>query len=94
MDTILLCLDHKLKKVLKQKKPQQKKYYEPVEGEEPSFESHDCKLSNEFLSYLEMIIMKNMKTLKDLILKICKLDYISIVDNVFLIQWYCTSVSS
>ena len=27
--------------------------------------------------------MKNMKTLKDLILKICKLDYISIVDIVF-----------
>ena len=47
MDTIILCLDHKLTRVLK-KKPQQKKYYKPVEGEEPSFESHDCKLSNDF----------------------------------------------
>ena len=49
MDTILLCLDHKLTRVLKKKKPQQKKYYKPVEGEEPSFESHDCKLFNEFV---------------------------------------------
>ena len=48
MDTILLYLDHKLKKVLKQKTPQQKKYCKPVEWEEPSFESHDCKLSNGF----------------------------------------------
>ena len=48
MDTILLYLDHKLKKVLKKKKTQQKKYSKPVEGEEPSFESLDCKLSNEF----------------------------------------------
>ena len=30
-----------------------------------------------------------MKTLKDLILKMCKLDYISIADVVFLIQWWC-----
>ena len=48
MDTIPLCLDHKLTRVLKKKKPQQKKYYKPVEGEEPSFESLDCKLSNRF----------------------------------------------
>ena len=48
MDTILLYLDHKLKKVLKKKKPQQKKYYKSVEGEEPSLESLDCKLSNKF----------------------------------------------
>ena len=34
--------------VLKQQKPQKKKYYQPVEGGEPSFESLDCKLSNEF----------------------------------------------
>ena len=48
MDTILLCLDHKLTRILKQKKPQQKKCYKPVEEEEPSFESLDCKLSYEF----------------------------------------------
>ena len=48
MDTILLYLDHKLKKVLKKKKPPQKKYYKSVEREEPSLESLDCKLSNEF----------------------------------------------
>ena len=47
MDTILLYLDHKLTRVLK-KKPQQKKYCQHVGGKEPSFESHDCKLSNEF----------------------------------------------
>ena len=33
---------------LEQQKPQQKKYYQPLEGEEPSFESLDCKLSNVF----------------------------------------------
>ena len=43
-----MYLDHKLKKVLKQKKTQQKKYHKPVEGEEPSFESLDCELSNGF----------------------------------------------
>ena len=32
-------------------------------------------------------MMKNMKTLKDLILKMCKLDDISIAGIVFLIQW-------
>ena len=48
MDIILLCLDHKLTRVLKQQKTQQKKYYQPIEGEEPSFESLDCKLSNKF----------------------------------------------
>ena len=48
MDTILLYLDHKLKKVLKKKKLQQEKYYKSVEGEEPSLESLDCKLSNDF----------------------------------------------
>ena len=37
------------KRVLKKKKPQQKKLCKPVEGEEPSFESLDCKLSNEFV---------------------------------------------
>ena len=45
MDTILLCLDHQVTRGLKQKKTQQKKYYKPVEGEEPSFES---KLSYRF----------------------------------------------
>ena len=35
-------------KNLEAEKPQQKKCYKPVEGEEPSFESLDCKLSNEF----------------------------------------------
>ena len=54
-----------------------------------SFESFDCKLSNNFSSYLGMIILKNMKTLKDFILKMCKLDYIGIVDDSFLIQWWC-----
>ena len=48
MDTILLCLDHKLTRVLKKKKPQQKKYYKPIEGEEPSFESLDSEFSNDF----------------------------------------------
>ena len=48
MDTFLLCLDHQLSRILKQQKTQQKKYYQPVEGEEPSFESFDCKLSNKF----------------------------------------------
>ena len=48
MDTILLYLDHKLKKVLKKKKPQQKKYCKPLKREEPSFENLDCKLSNKF----------------------------------------------
>ena len=43
-----MCLDHKLTRVLKQQKAQQKKYYQPVEGEEPSFESLDCRLSNKF----------------------------------------------
>ena len=42
------CQDHQVTRVLKQQKPQQKKCYQPVEGEEPSFESIDCKLSNEF----------------------------------------------
>ena len=68
-------------------KKQQKKYYQLVEEEESSIERIDCKLSNEFSSYLEMIIMKNMKTLKDLILKMCKLDYICIANVIFLIQW-------
>ena len=49
MDTIILCLDHKLTRVLKKRKPQQKKYCKLVEWEEPSFESLDCKLSNEFV---------------------------------------------
>ena len=48
MDIILLCLDNQLSRILKQQKTQQTKYYQPVEGEEPSFESLDCKLSNEF----------------------------------------------
>ena len=43
-----MCLDNQLTKVLKQQKPQQKKYYQPVEGEETSFESLDCNLSNKF----------------------------------------------
>ena len=43
-----LCLDNQLTKVLKLKKPQKKKYYQPVYGKEPSFESLDCKLSNKF----------------------------------------------
>ena len=34
--------------ILKQQKPQQKKYYQFIKGEEPSFESLDYKLSNEF----------------------------------------------
>ena len=37
-----------LTRILKQQKAQQKKYYKPVEGEEPSFESLDRKLSNKF----------------------------------------------
>ena len=49
MDNILLCLDYKLTRVLKQQKPRQKKYCQHVEWEEPSFESLDCKLSNEFV---------------------------------------------
>ena len=48
MDIILLCLDHQVTRILKQQKTQQMKYYQPVEGEEPSFESLDCKLSNEY----------------------------------------------
>ena len=48
MDTILLCLDHQLTRTLKRKKIQQKKYYKPVEWEEPSFESIHCKLSYKF----------------------------------------------
>ena len=43
-----MCLDHKLTRGLKQKKTQHKKYYKPVEGEEPSFESIHCKLSYKF----------------------------------------------
>ena len=35
-------------RVLKQQKPQQKKYYQSLESEEPSFQSLDCNLSNEF----------------------------------------------
>ena len=37
-------------RVLKQQKSEQKKYYQPVEGEEPSFVSLDYKLSNEFFT--------------------------------------------
>ena len=48
MDTILSCLDNQLTRILKQQKTQQMKYYQPVEGEEPTFENLDCKLSNKF----------------------------------------------
>ena len=39
-------------RVLKQEKPEQKKYYQPVEEEEPSFDSLDYKLSNEFFEFI------------------------------------------
>ena len=46
-----MCLDHQLTKVLKLKKPQKKKYYQPIYGEKPSFKSLDYmyKLSNKFI---------------------------------------------
>ena len=41
--------DHQvITKVLKQQKPEEKKYYQSVDGEDPSFESLDYKLSNKF----------------------------------------------
>ena len=33
---------------MKQQKPEEKKYYQSVDGEDPSFESLDYKLSNKF----------------------------------------------
>ena len=59
-------------RVLKQEKPEQKKYYQPVEEEEPSFESLDYKLSNEFFEfifiYILVINLTNVSTMeKDLI---------------------------
>ena len=56
------CQDHQVTRVLKQQKPQQKKCYQPVEGEEPSFENIDCKLSKDFF---ELFGGDNIEEYKD-----------------------------